>query len=139
MFDNIFASRFSPAVYTDSFIKWERCFTYILYIKLIIKKQINHSLRMACNVLYEIISYVIGFLYYVIFKFMFSDLFRTGKTPFILTFKDTKTWRRLTLLGSSTCWGWTSYFLISSCYDTTLSRLTNLPRVVFFTIPRGRY
>ena len=34
---------------------------------------------MACNVLYEIISYVIGFLYYVTLKFMFSDLFRTGK------------------------------------------------------------
>ena len=60
---------------------------------------------MACNVLYETISYVITFLYYVTLKFMFSDIFNTDKTPFIFTFKDTKTWRSLTLLESSTCWG----------------------------------
>ena len=45
---------------------------------------------------------------YVRLKLMFSDIFRTGKAYVIFTFKDTKTWGRLTPIGSRTCWGLTS-------------------------------
>ena len=40
---------------------------------------------------------------YVRLKLMFSDIFITGKAYVIFTFKDTKTWGRLTTFGSRTC------------------------------------
>ena len=45
---------------------------------------------MACNVFSGIICYVIIFLCYAKLKFIFSNIFRTGKTSLTLRFKDTK-------------------------------------------------
>ena len=75
---------------------------------------------MACNVFPGMIYYVESFLCYTRLKLMSSDIFRTGKTSNIFTFEDTKAWGGLTPIASSTCWGHTSDFLMSSYYGITL-------------------
>ena len=64
-------------------MKWQSSFIYVLYIALITRNYIDPILRMVCNVFSEII--------YVL-KFMFSDIFRTRKTPFILLPKPGEDW-----------------------------------------------
>ena len=63
----------------------------------------------------------------------------TGKTNFIFTFKDTTPCKRLTLIGSSTCWGPSSYFLVPSYCSITLFRLNNpLLWMISFTVLRPK-
>ena len=91
---------------------------------------------MECN--FFGISYYVIFFCYVRLKFMSSGIFRTGKTNFIFTFKDTTPCKRLTLIGSSTCWRQSSYFLVPSYCSITLLRLNNPLWMISFTVLRPK-